>query len=303
VYSLHATKSGLFTGTDNGLFQSTDHGDSWNAIDTGDHWAYQPIRAFASNDSVLYLGSGGRNYSGIDIGSVYRSTDNRTSWQRTGLGYAYQVTALAVEGENVWAGAAGNDSMGLYQSTDQGNTWSKITFPGGVRDIAVHALRHAQGVLYAATAKGVYYKRDKDNSRIWKSYNDGFPSGTIVDAFLEDETGIYAATLSRGVWYRSRSDIASVGHTQQPASFTLNEILTDPSSTAVIISYSLLASGRATLRLHDIQGTEIRVLNDAEQTSGQHRLSADIGRIPSGMYYISLQHGEQRIMKKIAIVR
>lgn len=133
------------------VYKTTDGGDTWsdpsNAV-MGGTGAIRGLAMDSSNHSVLYAGT--------EQSGVWRTTDGGgnwtylTSWPSGSV--ARTLTADPVRANTVYAGI-----YGVYQSTDQGLSWTDISIglPNtGVSQLVVPA--NAPNAIYAATNNGVY---------------------------------------------------------------------------------------------------------------------------------------------------
>lgn len=78
----------------------------------------------------------------------------------------------------------------------------------------------------------------------------------------------------------------------------------NPCNPKTTIEYDLETNGRATLRLYDILGREVRTLVDADQNAGRHKESLDGSSLSSGLYILRLSFPDNSMHHlKIAIVR
>ena len=196
--------AGLRTGTaiylDNGVYLSTDNCATWNAVNTGlpdlRVWALcsKGTELFVGLNSDIYKSTNDGTlwtYTGIAIfgGTIssvivhgtdlwaggytygpYLSTDDGATWapKYTGIyGLGLQVTAMVFSGSNIFAAtvnAVVPYPMGIFISTDGGTTWN--TCNTGLGNLTVYGLILVNGVLYAATAAGIY--SSLNNGALWE---------------------------------------------------------------------------------------------------------------------------------------
>ena len=181
IYSLAANSSGhVFAGTDSGVFRSTDTGGSWAHVGLagkavsaiaiqsgGDVYAGVSTGAFRSSDNganwtqtgltntavqSLAFSTSGHALAGTSSG-VFRSTNNGGNWTLTGLTDTH-VGALAINSSGQFF--AGTTSGGVFQSPDDGATWSSV--PSGLLNQSVLSLAVSPaGFLFAgSSANGVF---------------------------------------------------------------------------------------------------------------------------------------------------
>lgn len=124
-----ATGSTVYLGAaGGGVWKSTDAGDHWTSI--GDTLPSQAVGALAlAPNGTLYVGlgegnTGSDNYSGA---GVVRSKDGGKTWSGLlpGIPDGVITTHIAVAGTRVFVGT----NLGLYRSTDGGNTFSRDVLP------------------------------------------------------------------------------------------------------------------------------------------------------------------------------
>jgi len=143
-----------------GVFQSTDGGRTW-----------QPLGGQLPKD-VMALAIGGGTpallYAGSMSAGVLRSSDAGQSWapamQGMGAGGVYTLAVSPAAPQTVYAAGDG----GLFKSTDGGNTWSKLAFPGA--NVVTLAISPAQPNLVLAISvqgqQGFVY-RSEDGGQSW----------------------------------------------------------------------------------------------------------------------------------------
>jgi len=76
-----------------------------------------------------------------------------------------------------------------------------------------------------------------------------------------------------------------------------------PVSNRAIIHYTIPERGAVNLSMFDITGREIKNLVNKIQDAGQYSTSIGIDRLPNGIYFYRLTHGNKAISRKMVIVR
>ena len=103
--------------TPEGLAASSDGGRQWAGLSA------PAVVALAWDEASGLWGIG-------PDGQVHRSTDGGTTWGATGT-LPGPPQALLAAGDTLYAAAEGGDATGIYQSTDDGQTWSLRYRDGG----------------------------------------------------------------------------------------------------------------------------------------------------------------------------
>jgi len=128
------------------------------SVDAGAHWApalsqavdaagpiYSQALAVDARTGILYAGAS--DDSGT--GSVLRSLDAGSTWERVSLGPVGQVTALLVDPTSSGTLYAGTYSAGVLRSVDGGSTWSPMNDGLGSTWVSALAFDPADGMLRA----------------------------------------------------------------------------------------------------------------------------------------------------------
>lgn len=76
----------------------------------------------------------------------------------------------------------------------------------------------------------------------------------------------------------------------------------NPASGLTMVPYFLPENGKVTLTLRDVLGREVRSFS-GDQAQGLQQWNLNVAELPSGVYYYSLQFGDQQLMKRMVISR
>ncbi len=85
--------------------------------------------------------------------------------------------------------------------------------------------------------------------------------------------------------------------------FKLYENKPNPFSGRTEISYELLRPASVSIVVRDDRGVEVRRIERGREGSGGHRLLLDITELPSGVYYYSLETGEEIMTRRMLLVK
>lgn len=89
-----------------------------------------------------------------------------------------------------------------------------------------------------------------------------------------------------------------------PASkFELQQNYPNPFNPVTKITYSIPTSGKASLKIYDFLGREIRTLVDEFQNSGSYTVEFEANNLSSGIYFYALKMGQFSEQKKMMLMR
>jgi len=211
----------LLGAVDGGIWKTTDGGTSWTPMT--DSYGPIPIGCFAydSNNTVYAgTGEGWGNLDAVVGGGIFKSTDFGSTWSLLPSTYSLtnsstdqlywefkNVLALDIDSSgNIYAATKAIDYNGgigsyytyggIYKSTDNGNSWNKISptafstdyfNPSGVVAFSSSTTIFASGPN-GTTLGGIY--RTTDDGSTWNAVTSGLPStgyNTIV--LTKDNSG------------------------------------------------------------------------------------------------------------------
>ncbi|HEY4744480.1 MAG TPA: putative Ig domain-containing protein, partial [Desulfuromonadaceae bacterium] len=191
----------LYAGTtSSGVFCSTDGGATWATANGSDNiLGTKTVKAFLVIGTDLYAGlSGG--------GGIYKSSNGGASW--TSMVTGKDVNALARKNSTIFAGTAPNS--GLFDVTDDENTWSWTTVGTGLPAATVNAVAvDTAGNLYAGMTSYGLWRYDV-STNTWGNITSGGLSATAsVLALATSSNGTVYAGTSAGGLYKSTDNGAS----------------------------------------------------------------------------------------------
>ena len=92
-------------------------------------------------------------------------------------------------------------------------------------------------------------------------------------------------------------------HADLPRSIELHQNYPNPFNPVTVIGYQLPESGNVTLEVFDVTGRRVATLVDGPQQSGVHQVSFDATNVASGIYFYSLQAGDQILTQKMTLIK
>jgi photosystem II stability/assembly factor-like uncharacterized protein len=227
VTSVNKSLSGiLYATTATGLYKSGNNGQNWESIDFPANWPMLAVdnagNLFATTDSVIMMSSDGGDtwaeslttsgfFSSIEksstnvlyaghmnwdgVTTVYVSHDSGQNWipKTSNIG---NYSHLRLESGTMGEIYAATD-IGLFKSTDEGDTWANI-LPGNIRSVVVNdANRLFVGIFYR---DNIYTSIEGEN---WETFFKGphiYPVGS-------DSEGVYA--IDDNTFYYIKNDPTS----------------------------------------------------------------------------------------------
>ena len=151
-----------------GLYKSTDAGKTFTNIGFKDAQTLGRVIVHPRDPNTVWIAVGGHLYGPSTERGVYMTTDGGKTWTKTlYVDDHTSATELAIDPsnpQNLWAAMyqrertawgfnGGGKGSGLYQSTDGGKSWKKVTAPGLPRGtmgrIALDICKTQPNVIYA----------------------------------------------------------------------------------------------------------------------------------------------------------
>ncbi len=286
------------------LWASTDRGRTWERL-SGDLTRADPRTLGPSGGPITRDMNGPEAYAtifsvapgkvdmdviwtGSDDGLVHVTRDGGGSWTDVtppgmpDFGRVSQIDASAFDAGRAYVSVRlpllDDLRPHIFRTDDYGATWTKIVdgIPDGGYVNAVREDPYREGLLYAATNKGVYVSYD-DGAR-WQDLNPNLPVVPVADLIVE-ENELVIASHGRGFWV-----LDNVGPLRQLEDGTTDEELVffEPStayrsSDGVMLSWWLAETpDEARLEILDGSGEVVRALEPADSTVERDRWSDDV---------------------------
>ncbi|HTY10558.1 MAG TPA: T9SS type A sorting domain-containing protein [Bacteroidota bacterium] len=104
-------------------------------------------------------------------------------------------------------------------------------------------------------------------------------------------------------WFNGLTGVAAAPKTL-PHSFSLSEAYPNPFNPSTNIRYSLANAGNVTMRVYNVLGQVVKTLvNSAHQEAGEYTLHVDMSNLTSGVYFYSLEQGNNRLVQKMMLLK
>jgi photosystem II stability/assembly factor-like uncharacterized protein len=263
------------------MAHTTDGGANWSWIDTG---IGGPLAIGFLNvmgdlcftDPEYGWGTGG-------LGKVVQTTDGGKTWEDKSFAgnsaYRHCFALQFLDRQNGWVAGEG-----LFRTTDGGGTWNEATLDHiqDYRDIQFTSALCGWTVGDGGSILGT-----ADGGGTWKGQTGDLASASDLKGLLmvNDSTGWaagdegtilkLAARLKTGV----RDDGAHA-----PGGFALHPNFPNPFNPVTSISYELARPCRVSLKIVDLGGRTIALLDRGLETAGTHSVSWNASGLSSGVY-------------------
>jgi hypothetical protein len=220
-------------------------------------------------DAAAYAG-GWIGYSGSVSGAIFRSTDFGATWESLPTAPADTVTGILAdyeEGPRVFCATTG----GLYLTTDEGQSWSRVINQRGMRAVAGSRWRYAaagDAGLWVSTDSGLTWAKMDSGLPVTKVNCLGFVTGT------DDWLWLLAGTNGGATYYWDFGPTAVAEPRSTPAgsraaAFVCGNRLQIRMEEAGFVSL-VDASGRTVMKVSLPRGAA----------------ELDISRLPAGVYQV-----------------
>ena len=88
-----------------------------------------------------------------------------------------------------------------------------------------------------------------------------------------------------------------------PEKMALNTAYPNPFNPVTSISYTLSDMDHVTLSVYNLTGQLIEILVTDQQNAGSYTLVWDAARLPSGMYFLRMETGNEIFHQKLMLLR
>jgi photosystem II stability/assembly factor-like uncharacterized protein len=317
VYTLAATGSNLFAGTDSGVYLSNDNGANWVKVNVG----------LPNSPPIVYslFASGSKLFAGLAYGGIFRSTDSGKNWIAINTGLTdtnyFNDWTFLVSGANLFAGSADD---GIFLSTNNGASWNPVN-TGIPEDNRFYALTAIDTNVFAATDSGVY--RSTNNGASWTQVDNGLTNTRVsalavsgTNIFASNDSGVYlssdngsswmaidsgltlkaynsvntlavigsdlfAGTNVGGIWSRPLSQmIALSAVSQTPSSQSEIQCYPNPFSQRTTINFYSEDEGYAEVTVVNLLGAQVARIFSGVLAFGEHTFTWDASEMAPGMY-------------------
>ncbi len=321
------------------IYQSIDAGDSWKKVFVGDSGAGKINYFFQNPDSqnVIYALCENKNGKAALLRS--KSYGDSLSWTIIYQGqenFRYAVKDhnssdiyFLVNKNELFR--LSNDSL-KYISSIPGSSFNSLYFNRfdnylyacgyginrsadfinwegyGLDTCEVMELVQDYSSLFAATRNyGIY--ADYYTNGTWFEYSNGLPKGIEITDIVNFSHGVlHIGTKSNSVFMQYMIINSTEKVNDNEKYFSLSQNFPNPFNPATKIKYSIPSNvnhqpSNITLKVYDILGNEVATLVNEEKPAGSYEVEWDGSNLSSGIYFYVLNIGDQRLSKKMCLIK
>uniref|UniRef100_UPI004048BA56 WD40/YVTN/BNR-like repeat-containing protein n=1 Tax=Algoriphagus sp. TaxID=1872435 RepID=UPI004048BA56 len=182
----HAVR-GVMTSYGNGVYKSTDAGKTWKHLGLEKTRHISDIAVHPSNPDLVYVAGQGTVHGPNNDRGVFKSTDGGATWKKVlYINDSTGISSLSMDMNNPrilyatswehrrlpWTVSSGGAGSAIWKSTDEGNTWQKLTegLPKMMGKMGISVSRANSNRVYAIletekSKSGLY--RSDDAGKTW----------------------------------------------------------------------------------------------------------------------------------------
>jgi hypothetical protein len=217
----------------------------------------------------------------------FKLTAYSTGYTLTSVKITFTGTYSNITAVKLWSSAT--NSFAAATKLDSTQTWvgSTVTLSGSASSIST---------------SGTYY---------FVSLDLGASTGSISATIAVQSDIVFSPTGTIATFTNAPLSSASVALPVEPLAsspaphlFALNQNYPNPFNPTTAIQFSVEKNGKAVVKAFDLLGREVATLyNDVAQAGKNYTATFDGSRFASGVYLYSIESNNQRIVKKMLMLK
>jgi len=104
-------------------------------------------------------------------------------------------------------------------------------------------------------------------------------------------------------WNMTPVSVEGPGSSVIPDGYSLGQNYPNPFNPSTTFTFSLPQSGQVVLKVFNLIGQEVATVLNEKRNAGNHEVSFDASKLPSGMYFYSLSSGGFASSKKMLLIK
>ena len=285
----------------------SNRAELWSAISpdltNGQHpsgsLAYGTITAIAASYTNLDV-----IYTGSDDGNLNVTFNGGATWENVSNNLPDRyITSLAIshsDDQVLYATFSGygvlDETAHLFKTIDGGQNWSNISsnLPSiPINDVILHS---SEDYIFIATDMNVWYS--ENDGVVWDVLGNDLPFTIIRDLKLHEPTNkLYAGTFGRSMHSYDLSNLI-LGSIENNLSISPISVFPNPARSYFKIYHQINSNG--SIKLFNLNGKEIKTLFQGN-FSESNTLNYSVEDLSSGVYFITINTGNQSVSKKLIV--
>lgn len=289
----------LFLGTNDGLYTSPVQNIQWTKLNSFTNPVPRRIDLFSDANTL------------IAVNQMYINDYQFHSFRSTNGGATFDSMSLPISSPLVFAGDGPElyslSRNSLFKSIDEGISWNSI--PIGNPEIYGFFLTASEPALIVGgselqiTLTDIYLAVTYDDGVSWSdiSGNLPVPSWPILKQVAINQQRTFAAPSMNGLWYQDGLLTSTDDHSAIPEASM--KIVPNPSSDAatLVLNFPEATEGRVTIT--GMMGNIIYEAKKRTFSKGSHHERIDINNFAAGLYLVTLETGQKKLICKLLVFR
>jgi hypothetical protein len=184
-------------------------------------------------------------------------------------------------------------SSGLWSSADSGKTWQPVFWAMDMSALFyVHDNFFVGWRWFLGQYGGVAIWKDEQGYPCYM--NEGLPETGINRITENDMVDCLNAVVctENGTYWTCDFTVGIEKKEDYPEGYRLSQNYPNPFNPSTTISYSIPQSGFVSLKIYDLLGQEIQTAVNEFKTAGDYTVHINTNNLPSGIYFYTLQVGD-----------
>jgi subtilisin-like proprotein convertase family protein len=104
-------------------------------------------------------------------------------------------------------------------------------------------------------------------------------------------------------WWLEFEQSTGIAGNHSATDYKLHQNYPNPFNPNTVINYELQITGYISMKLFDITGKQVRIIEQGIRNAGSHQVTFDAGDLPSGNYFYELRSGDFSVVRKMTLIR
>ena len=307
----------LFTGIwETGIYRTNDYGQNWVSVGDGlSQEVINSIYCLAADSQSIYIGGYG----------IYYSNDDGQNWKAMNDGLDLENRSLIVT-INIRDTTffAGDISYGVFRSTKNNPKWIPVNngLPMSSFGFIYRFIKNditcmasiGQYLLVGLLDRGIFLTEDNGNN--WIEVSEELSNPPVYSMLINDSdvfVGLYGNVgqytednNNGGILCCPIEDLVkklAICEEKLPSGFLLYQNYPNPFNPITNISFFIPTQSQVTLKVFDILGREVAILESGLFPAGKYTTQWDSNGFPSGIYFYQLQTGKFSQTNKLLLLK